>query len=608
MSQTTLKNIPGRILILLLMASIAGAAFLLPGLLALPPRSVSFSQSATDLDAYDFVELTAQVSAPHTPNPFMDAAIHGTFEMAAGNERWEVDGFCDAEDGSVYRLRFMPSAPGDYTYSVEYRHGWSTTTATGTFHVRDDGRRGPIRIDPQNRWHFIWEGTSEHYFFNGTTAYWLVGWRDDEVIQSSLERLHRLKVNRLRVTIAGRTNLSYGEPVMAGPSWTPFITPWPTSWGTRYLHLLGRAGQRFGMDLGGTVFDPLADLGVPDDIYHPGFDYGRFDVRYWQKFERALRFARDHDMIFSLVLDMNDSRVHPAPGSADEHRFIRYAIARFGAFSNITWDLGDDLDRYRDDRWTHATGTLIKQWDPYHHLATSHPVDNAHQDRTSDWFDFTSFQEWSRDQHAFMLAQRKQQERSGRIIPQTNEEYGYEDHYPLWAQGPGSESADTLRRTAWEIVMAGAYQTTGETARRGTNVWPDTGGGWFNGRGDDTMTMLQGYVHMVDFFTSFDWWKTDPHDELATNGNYCLAKPGEIYAVYLPRGGNVTLRLQPGRYEGTWWNPNTGEKTALPPINATASSWISPPAPGSNDWALLLERTPPALERLPGGDIPGGRY
>ena len=79
------------------------------------------------------------------------------------------------------------------------------------------------------------------------------------------------------------------------------------------------------------------------------------------------------------------------------------------------------------------------------------------------------------------------------------------------------------------------------------------------------MTMLQGYAHMVDFFTSFDWWKTDPHDELATSGNYCLAKPGEIYAVYLPRGGNVTLRLQPGRYEGTWWNPSTGEKTALPP-------------------------------------------
>ncbi len=428
-------KIPGRILVIRLIATVAAAAALLSGVLGLPPGSVDFSQSTKDLDVYDFIELTAQVSAPRASNPFTDAAIVGTFESAVGNQRWRVDGFCDAEDGSVYRVRFMPAAPGDYTYSVEYRQGWSRKTTTGTFHVRNGSRTGPIRIDPEHRWHFVWEGTGEHYFFNGTTAYWLIGWQDDQIIQSSIERLHRLKINRIRVTVAGRTSLYYGEPIMAGASWTPFITPWPTSRGLYYLHLLGRAGQRFGMGFGRGVFDSLTNLGLPEDIYHPGFDYSRFRVAYWQKFERALRFARDRDIIFSLVLDMNDSRVHPAAGSADEHRFIRYAIARFGAFSNITWDLGDDLDLYRDDRWTHDTGTLIKQWDPYRHLATSHPTDNVHQDRTSDWFDFTSFQEWSRNQHAFMLAQRKEQERLGRIIPQTNEEYGYEDHYPLWAKG-----------------------------------------------------------------------------------------------------------------------------------------------------------------------------
>jgi hypothetical protein len=189
-----------------------------------------------------------------------------------------------------------------------------------------------------------------------------------------------------------------------------------------------------------------------------------------------------------------------------------------------------------------------------------------------------------------MLAERKKQERLGRIIPQTNEEYGYEDAHPLWAKGLGSDSADTLRRTAWKIVMAGGYQTGGETARRGTNVWPDTGGGWMNGRGDDTMTMFRGYAHMVDFFTSFEWWKTEPHDELVNNGNYCLAKPGEIYAVYLPSGGSVNVRMLPGQYVAAWWNPTTGEKTALPLINAATSSWSSPQAGGSDDWALLLQR------------------
>ncbi len=78
-----------------------------------------------------------------------------------------------------------------------------------------------------------------------------------------------------------------------------------------------------------------------------------------------------------------------------------------GAFSNITWDLGDDLDGFRDDKWTHETGMAIVQWDPYHHLATSHPMKTSHQDRASAWFGFTSYQDWSRNQHALMLESRK---------------------------------------------------------------------------------------------------------------------------------------------------------------------------------------------------------
>jgi hypothetical protein len=558
-----------------------------------PPTSVSFSQSTNELEAYDFVEIAAQISGARAFNPFTGAMVRGTFETADGSKRWKIDGFCDAEDGSIHRVRFMPSAPGNYRFSVEYRQGLWSWTSTGTFRVNDRGRKGPIRIDPKNQWHFVWEGTGEHYFFNGTTAYWLMGWNDDRVIESSIERLHRLKVNRVRVTIAGRTDLFFGEPVMPGDDWSPYLTPWPSSSTIRYIHYLGRAGQRYGFGLAGPVLSALAELGWPrDDVYHPGFDYSKLEVSYWQKFERALRFARERNIIFSLVLDMSTSKVHPLAGSADEHRFIRYAVARFGAFSNITWDLGDDFDSYRDDQWARSAGILIKELDPYKHLATSHPKDNVHQDRTADWFDFTSLQEWSRNQHAFMLAQRNEQQRLGRIIPQTNEEYGYEDHYPLWAEGPGSESADALRRMAWEIVMAGSYQTTGETARRGTHVWPNTGGGWMNGRGDETMTMLQGYAHLVDFFTSFPWWEADPHDELVDGGNYCLAKPGEIYAVYLPRGGAVTVRVSPGYYNGIWWEATTGHRIVLPMINATDHTWTSPPSPGGGDWALLLTRPP----------------
>jgi hypothetical protein len=411
-------------------------------------------------------------------------------------------------------------------------------------------------VDKSYPWHFVWEGTGEHYFFNGTTAFWIAGWRDDRVIESIVDRLRRLKVNRIRALVNGSANIYWGEPVMTGDNFSMMLRPWVSK--------------------------------DPDSFDRPGIDYTRFNVAYWQKWERMARYARDRDVILSAIIDISTHSTQATSGSDDERRYIRYAVARLSAFSNVTWDLGDDLDSFRDETWAHATGTLIEQWDPYRHLATSHPVNREHQDRASDWFGFTSIQEWSRRQHALMLEERQIQLKTGRIIPQANEEYGYEDHYPRWAPPPPGDSADTLRRVAWDIAMAGAYGTAGETCRRGTNIWPDTGGGWINGRSDDTTTMLNGYAHMVEFFTSFEWWKVEPHDELVTGGAYCLAKPGEIYAIYLPDTRKVTATLAPGRYDAKWFSAVTGDVVPLPPVDG--GQWAAPAPPGAQDWALLLQR------------------
>jgi len=520
------------------------------------PQEVAFSQSAASVAAYDFVEVSLRATAPVGGNPFLDAAVNGWFGPAGASEQVKVDGFCDSSDGTLYRIRFMPSKPGDYTYSVRYAAKGFEKSYAGTFRATAGGRRGPIRVDPDHQWHFLWEGTREHYYFNGTTAFWLMGWRDERVIDNSLQRLRRLKINRVRVLLSGRANTMYGEPAMNTAEWTMFLSPWPAV--------------------------------KADDFYHPEFDYTRFRVEHWQRFERMLGYARERDIVVSVILDIADGKIHLTAGSEDERRYIRYATARLSAFSNITWDLGDDLDSFRDDQWAHETGALLESWDPYRHLATTHPVHREHQDRGSDWFGFTSIQDWSRNQHALMLEERQLQIKTGRIIPQANEEYGYEDHYPLWAPPPPGDSAETLRRTAWDIAMAGAYGTAGETARRGVGIWPDTGGGWMNGRSDDTTTMLAGYAHMVDFLTSFDWWETEPHDELVDAGNWCLAQPGRTYAVYLPNAGNVTVRLIPGRYQAEWFNPMTGEVIPIGAVEGPA--WTSPVAPGRNDWALLIRK------------------
>ena len=318
---------------------------------------------------------------------------------------------------------------------------------------------GPIRVDPEYPWHFLWEGTGEHYFFNGTTAFWLMGWRDERFITGSIERLHELKVNRLRVLLAGNMDNLLGEAVLTGANFSMALRPWVAK--------------------------------TPESFDQPGIDYKRFQVPYWQKFERMLRYARDRDVIISVVA-----------GHLHAQGAIRRPEATMSGATCATLALAWGHSRISPGTWaTISTRFEMKNgrinrnaaggMGSYHHLATSHPVHREHQDRAADWFGFTSIQEWSRKQHALMLEERQIQKKTGRIIPQTNEEYGYEDHYPKWAPGMGSDSAEALRHVAWDIAMAGAYQTTGESARRGTNIWPDTGGGWINGRGDDTMVMLK---------------------------------------------------------------------------------------------------------------------
>jgi hypothetical protein len=138
------------------------------------PADGRLAPSADSVVCYDFIEIAVNIDQPDAANPFTDASVHGHFARV-GEEPVKVDGFCDSADGSIFRIRFMPTRPGEHTYSIVYRQGTHEATHTGRFTARDAGRRGSIRVDNEHPWHFLWEGTGEHYFWNDTTTYWLLG-------------------------------------------------------------------------------------------------------------------------------------------------------------------------------------------------------------------------------------------------------------------------------------------------------------------------------------------------------------------------------------------------------------------------------------------------
>ena len=153
----------------------------LPLLASASPANVSFSSPQPQVDRYGYAEVTATVQSPDAANLFADASLTGVFETTDGAHRRQVEGFCDSADGSTFRIRFMAPEAAEYKYTVTYKQGSFQKTSQGTFRAVEAHKRGMVRVDPDYPWHFIWEGTGEHYFFNGTTAYWLVGWRDDRI-------------------------------------------------------------------------------------------------------------------------------------------------------------------------------------------------------------------------------------------------------------------------------------------------------------------------------------------------------------------------------------------------------------------------------------------
>ncbi len=145
-------------------------AALSQGVASAAPKTVSYSTVPSPIDAYDYVEVTATIESPDARNPFEDATLTGTLSTSDGSGHWEVEGFCDSTDGSVFRIRFMAPRPGSYKYMVAYHQGGFERSVSGTFQAVDGHKRGMLRIDPKYRWHFIWEGTGEHFFFNGTST------------------------------------------------------------------------------------------------------------------------------------------------------------------------------------------------------------------------------------------------------------------------------------------------------------------------------------------------------------------------------------------------------------------------------------------------------
>ena len=102
--------------------------------------------------------------------------------------------------------------------------------------------------------------------------------------------------------------------------------------------------------------------------------------------------------------------------------------------------------------------------------------------------------------------------------------------------------------------------------------------------------------HALEFFQRYLPFAEMKHnDELTSSGSdYCFAKSGEIYAIYLPEGGTTNLNIQGGSYTVVWYNPRTGGALQNGTITTIAGpgkkSIGKPPSEPSKDWVVLVKK------------------
>jgi len=375
-------------------------------------KKINAGETGT-VSKWDIVEV--EVKGYSDKNPFVDYHINGIF--TGKDESVTLDGFYDGN--GVYRVRFMPSFEGEYSYKISGSFAEGTKSGSFTVTPPRAGVRGPVRV--ANRHHFAYaDGTP--YYPIGTTCY---AWTNQpaEVQELTLEELKKGYFNKIRFCVFPKSYVySQKEPEVYPYAGEP-IRNWD------FKRFIPEYFQRFE-----NRIQDLAELGVEADIIvmHPYDRWGFSDM------------GREADGLY-----------------------WKYIIARFAAFRNVWWSFANEYDLMETKciaDWERYAAVLCEK-DPYSRLRSIHNGWRFY-DHTKPWVTHCSIQ--------CSDVERAEEWRGQYGKPTVFDEMVYEGNIPELF---GRLSARELVRRFWECAVRGGYGGHGETYRHPEDIiWWSHGG------------------------------------------------------------------------------------------------------------------------------------
>ncbi len=426
----------------------------------------------------------ASLHGPRDGNPHLDVKLSAMFRHD-GNAV-QVSGFYEGD--GTYKFRFSPPSQGTWRYETRCNRP-ELDGKSGEFLVGPPAvnNHGPVQVFQTHYLRYA-DGSSYHQF--GTTCY---AWAHQPraLQEQTLRTLAASPFNKIRFCVFPKSyNYNMNEPEL-------------------------------------FAFEKGAD---------GKFDFNRPVPAFWRLFEQRILDLQRLGIEADIILWHPYDRWGFAEMSdAEDDRYLRYCIARLGAFRNVWWSLANEYDFMTDRRPGGHGGN--KQWEDWDRFFSILQKEDPHQrlrgihngskwyDHTKDWVTHASLQTSDMKGGVRFRAQYRK--------PVIYDECRYEGNIP---QGWGNLTAREMVQRFWLGTLSGSYVGHGETYKHPQDILWWSKGGVLHGQSPVRIRWLKDFMSKAPAFHELQPLGDD-------KGHFLLGKPGEYYLLYCPDRRNQTLTL-----------------------------------------------------------------
>ena len=545
------------------------------------------------------------------PNPFRDYRLNVTFTK--GNKQYVVPGYYAADGnaaetggkaGSKWRVHFLPDEEGTWSFRGSFRSGrdiaLSSDPAAGES-TPFDGVNGRFEVGPtdktgrDHRAKGLLKYVGKHYLqFAETGEYFLKGGADSPenfLAYADFDDTYDASADSGSYKDVGTFIHKYEAHLR---DWKAGDPTWKGNKGKAIIGALNYLASE-GMN---SVYFLTYNLDGGDGrdtwMWTTSKVRDRFDCSKLDQWEVVFEHMDRLGIMLHFVTQEteNDRNLGGSAGLNPIRKlYYRELIARFSHHLAVIWNLGEENNTPDKDRKEIAA--YIRTLDPYDHPITVHTHNNKSPEfykgiLGDSGFDASSIQSGLDRYHSGAVSLRRLSAEAGRKWAIFGDEQAPASHGVV-PDADDPEHDGPRKLALWGNLMGGGSGVEWDFGHRFEHMdincedWRTRDVMW-----DQTR-------HALEFFhRHLPFWKMAPDDTLVSAEKaYCLAKPGQVYAIYLLEGGSADLNVAPGTYSVQWYNPRTGgelETGTKTEIAGPGSVAIGhPPNSADKDWLALIK-------------------